>query len=140
TLVRDERNLPVPFGFDGAAEVRTYDTNAGVRAAAQQLSMVVDTRARNGAGLAEYRGLNEDEMSRNVVLPLVDRNGSEGGTTWSTRFRILSANPTVPNDVTLLFAGRDGQGNEVEIEHTVMVSGALTCDQRSNGAAGCLPP
>jgi hypothetical protein len=139
TLLRDERNLPVPFGFDGAVEVRTHPTDSGVAADDQQPSLVVDTRGRSSAALASYRGLNSDELSRVVVLPLVDRNASEAGSSWSTRFRIFSGTPSVPNEVTLLFEGRDGEGNEVEIEHTVTVQGARTCDQRFDGAAGCLP-
>lgn len=139
TLVRDERSLRVPLGFDGSAIVETFATNSGVSADDQTLAVTVDTRARNGAGLATSRSFGHDELSNVVVLPLVDRNASQGQTTWSTRFRILSGTPQVPNEVTLLFDGEDASGDRVEIEHTVTVSGSLTCDQRNNGVAGCLP-
>jgi len=139
TLVRDETSLAVPLGFDGSAIVETFPTNAGVAAEDQRVSVMVDTRARNGAGLATHRGIGEDELSNVVVLPLVDRNASQGQTTWSTRFRILSGTPQAPNEVTLLFDGENAEGDRVEIENTVVVSGALTCDQRFDGAAGCLP-
>ena len=139
TLLRDEHSLPVLEGFDGAAVVQSFATASGVPAAAQLPSLMVDTRERDGPGLATYRGFDASELSRELVLPLVDRNATEGQTTWTTRFRIVNGTPGVPNQVTLLFAGRDGAGNEIEVEHTVTVLSSLTCDQRANGAAGCLP-
>lgn len=139
TLLRDERSLPVPVGFDGSALVQTFPTDSGVAAADQTPSLMVDTRTRDRAGIATYRGINSDEANRVVVLPMVDRNGSEGQSTWTTRFRIFSADPGVPNDVTLRFEGTDGSGNAVEIDSTVTVDGSLTCDQAKDGEAGCLP-
>lgn len=139
TLLRDEQSLPVPFGFDGAAVVRTYPTDSGVAAKSQPISAMVDTRVRNGAGIATHRAIGADELSNVVVLPLVDRDASEGQSTWSTRFRILSGTPEVPNEVKLLFDGENAAGDRIEIEHTVTVSGVLTCDQRLSGAGGCLP-
>ena len=140
TLLRDEHTLPVPEGFDGAAIVRSLRTGSGVAAEAQLPSLVVDTRERSGPGLALYRALDASELSRDLALPLVDRNASEGRTTWTTRFRILSGTPGAASEVTLLFAGRDGAGDEIEIEHQVSLVSALTCDQRLPGAGGCLPP
>ncbi|MQA01012.1 MAG: hypothetical protein GEU80_17140 [Dehalococcoidia bacterium] len=139
TLLRDEHNLPVGLGFDGSAVIRTYPVDGGLSADAQQLAVTVDTRSRAGAGLATYRGIGQDEVSRVVVLPLADRNASEGGSTWSNRFRITNATPSVPNEVTLLFDGVDAAGSRVEVEHTVTVNGSRTCDQRLAGAAACLP-
>ena len=140
TLLRDEHNLPVPEGFDGAAVVRSLRTASGVVAEEQLPSLVVDTRERSGPGLAMYRAFEAAELSRDLALPLVDRNASEGRTTWTTRFRILSGTPGAANEVTLLFAGRDAAGDEIEIEHQVSLTSTLTCDQRLAGAGGCLPP
>lgn len=137
TLVRDELTIRAPFGFDGAARVHTFPTGNGTPAAAQQLAVTVDTRARGGAGLATYRGIGVDETSQVVLLPMVDRNASEGQSRFTTRFRIMNGNPALPNDVTLRFSGRDGDGAEVELETTVTVTGVLTCDQRVDQ---CLPP
>ena len=139
TLLRDEHNLPVAADFDGSAVVRMLDTASGVSAAAQQPSLIVDTRDRTAPGLATYRGITADELSTQIVLPVVDRNATEGQSQWTTRFRILNGNPSEPNEVTLLFAGSDEDGNRVEIEHTVTVLGSLVCDQAAAGAAGCLP-
>jgi hypothetical protein len=139
SLVRDEHSLPVPLGFDGAAVVHAIPTAAGVSAPEQEPAVVVDTRERNGPGLATYRGIDESELSRQVVLPLVDRNASEGQSTWSTRFRILAGTPAVPTEVTLLFEGVDAAGDRIEAEQTLGVQGALTCDLRFPGAGGCLP-
>jgi len=119
--------------------VRSLPTASGVAAEAQQPSLVVDTRERSGPGLATYRGFDAAELSRDVALPLADRNADEGRSTWSTRFRIFSSTPGAANEVKLLFAGRDASGAEVEIEHTVTVTTSLTCDQRLPGASGCLP-
>ena len=140
TLVRDEESLTVPFGFDGSAIVDTFPTDSGIDADDQTLAVMIDTRARTGAGLATHRAFGSDELSNVVVLPLVDRNASQGQTTWSTRFRILSGTPGVPNEVTLLFDGENAAGDRVEMEHTMTVSGARTCDQRFDGSSGCLPP
>jgi hypothetical protein len=138
TLLRDETNLPVS-SFEGAAIVRAVATADGTAAADQSLAAMVDTRDRNGAGLASYRGIGSDELSRNVALPQVDRNVTDHGSTWSTRFRILNETPGASNEVTLRYEGLDAGGNRVEVEHTVTVTSALTCDQRLTGVAGCLP-
>ena len=139
TLVRDEHDIPVPAGFDGSAVVRALETASGVAASAQRPSMVVDTRDRTAPGLATYRAFDGRELSRVVVLPLVDRNASEGQSTWSTRFRIMNGQPGVANEVTLLFEGADQYGDRLEIEHTVIVLSSLTCDQQAVGEAACLP-
>ena len=139
TMMRDEHSLPVPFGFDGSAVLRTVASDAGVPAAAQRPAVVVDTRDRTRAGLATYRGIGDDEAARVVLLPLADRNASEGESTWSTRFRIMSANPGVPTEVTVLYDGVDARGDRFEFEHTFTVFGARTCDQDFAGALGCLP-
>ncbi len=139
TWVRDETSLPVAFGFDGSALVVTQPTGTGVSAAAQQLAVVVDTRSRLTAGLASYRSLGSDEMSQVVLLPMVDRNATEGSSTVTTRFRIVSEQPNIPNEVNLLFQGTTGDGSTYERESTITVLGARTCDQRGTGIAACLP-
>ncbi|MCY4454874.1 MAG: hypothetical protein OXC56_01025 [Chloroflexi bacterium] len=139
TLLRDEHDLPVPMGFDGSAAVIALRTSAGVPAEEQLPSLVVDTRQREGPGLATYRAFDFLELSHEIVLPLVDRNATEGRTMWTTRFRIFSGLTGVRNEVQLLFTGRDDSGNEIEIEHSVDVVSGLTCDQRLDGAGGCLP-
>ena len=140
SLVRNEHSLPVPLGFDGAAIVRSLQTATNVAVSAQEPAVVVDTREREGPGLSTYRAIDENELSRQVVLPLVDRNISEGQSTWSTRFRILSGTPTVPTEVTLLFEGIGVSGDRFEVEQTLSMQSALTCDLRLPGAGGCLPP
>lgn len=139
TLLRDEHNLPVPEGFDGSAVVQGLTTESGVLAQDQQPAMVVDTREREGPGFAMYRGIDFAETSRDVMLPLVDRNASVGQTTWTTRFRIFNSIPPVSNELQILFLGHDAEGDEIEIEHTLRVQSVLTCDQRFDGLAGCLP-
>ena len=140
SLIRDENTLPVPAGFTGSAVVLTHDTASGVSAEDQQPALVVDTRERHGPGFATYRAFDHVELSRVVLLPLVDRNASEGqSTTWTTRFRIMNGDPSTPNEVTLLFEGEDGQGDRIEIEHTVTVRSSRTCDQAASGEAACLP-
>ncbi|MFN8585349.1 MAG: hypothetical protein U0446_08540 [Dehalococcoidia bacterium] len=138
TLLRDETNLPVA-NFEGAAIVRALATGSGVAASAQTLAATVDTRDRNGAGLATYRGIGPDEVTGTVALPQIDRNASDRGSTWSTRFRILNASPGSANQVTLRYEGTNDAGEAVEIEHDVVVTSALTCDQALSGVAGCLP-
>ena len=139
TLVRDEFTLPVGMGFDGSAFIETWTNAEGTPWDEQQIAVIVDTRERDGPGLATYRGFADDELSRVVVLPLVDRGASEGQTRWTTRFRIMSGDPTLPNEVTLRFDGVDGDGNRIEVEHTVIVHSSLTCDQAFDGLSGCLP-
>ncbi len=136
TLLRDELSIGAPFGFDGSARVHTFTTGGGTPAAAQQLAVMVDTRARQGAALATYRGIGADETSQTVLLPMVDRGASEGQSRYTTRFRIMNSNPGLPNEVILRYSGRDGNGVEIELETTVTVNGVLTCDQR---AQQCLP-
>lgn len=137
--VRDEQTLPVSYGFEGAALVVAQPTATGASAASAQLQVTVDTRGRDNAGLASYRGVTDNETSRVVLLPLVDRNHTEGQSRFSTRFRIMSAQPNLPNEVTLRFSGVTDTGAEFEVEHTMVVFGNRTCDQRQSGLAGCLP-
>ncbi len=137
TLLRDETSLPVT-NFEGAAIVRALNTGGGA-AADQALAATVDTRDRNGAGLATYRGIGPDELSATVALPQADRNATDQGSTWSTRFRILNANPGSSNQVTLRYEGTNAAGDPIEVEHTVAVTSTLTCDQRLTDVAGCLP-
>jgi hypothetical protein len=139
-LLRDYDTLPVARGFAGAAVIRAKATGSGVSAGAQVPMATVDVHARNGAGLASSRTMGADELRRVVVLPVADRGGTEGQSTWSTRFRVMSAEPAAANSVTLLYEGNDGAGGRVEIEHTVFVTGALNCDLRLANAGGCLPP
>lgn len=138
-LERNEANLPVPFGFDGSALVRTYDSATGTKAADQTLVGTVDTRERRGPGLGEKRGIAVDEQRRLVALPLIERAASSAGVEWNTRFRIMNTTPGVPNEVKIRFEGTNASGDKVEINHTFTVVSAVTCDQRSSGAAGCLP-
>jgi len=138
TLLRDESNLPVA-NFEGAAIVRALATGSGVAASAQTLAATVDTRDRNGAGLATYRGIGPDEVSGAVALPQVDRNAAGGAGPWSTRFRILNVSPGSANQVELRYEGTNGAGEAVEIEHEIVVTSSLTCDQAQSGVAGCLP-
>ena len=140
SLLRDETSMAAPFGFDGAALVRTQPTSGGVAAGIQQLSVSVDTRDRARAGLSTYRALTQDEVSRVVLLPMVDRATVESGASYTTRFRIFSATPGAPNEVTLRFEGRDGAGAQVSIESKVTVFGSMTCDQSQPTTLGCLPP
>ena len=135
--VRDERTLPTPVGFDGGAIVRTQPVLGG--ATSGQVQVTVDTRDRTEAGLSTYRSFSRDEASRVVLLPLVDRNHSEGQSTFSTRFRIMSANPMLPNEVTLRFNGLTPSGQTFEVEHTITIFGSRTCDQRATGNSACLP-
>jgi hypothetical protein len=138
TMIRDESNFDAPFGFNGSAIVRAQTTGAGTQASAQQLAVIVDTRERSGPGLSSYRSISDDEVANVVLLPVVDRNSTEGQTSFTTRFRIMSATPGVPTEVDLRYAGVDGNGNQVEIEHRITVNGARTCDQRFSGTQGCL--
>ena len=135
--VRDETSTPLKLGFDGSALVTTRPVSGGPTSG--NLQVIVDTRDRTAAGLSTYRSFADDETSRVVLLPLVDRNHSEGQSSFSTRFRIMSANPAIANDVTLLFSGVTDGGEEFEVEHTVTVFGNRTCDQRSSGSTACLP-
>jgi hypothetical protein len=139
TLLRDYDALPVQRGFMGAAVVRSRATGSGVSAGSQVPMATVDVHQRFAAGLASSRTLGADELHRVVVLPVADRGGTEGQSTWSSRFRVVSAEPAAPNSVALLYEGNDGAGGRVEIEHTVAINGALSCDLRLPDAGGCLP-
>ncbi len=139
SLTRDESSIAAPFGFDGSALVRTQQTSNGAAASIQQLSVAVDTRDRARAGLSTYRALSMDEASRVVLLPMVDKGTVEDGASYTTRFRIFSATPGAPNEVTLRFEGRDGAGAQVSIESKVTVFGSITCDQSQPASLGCLP-
>ena len=139
TLVRDEQSLPVPFGFDGSAQVITYDTASGSRASGQTIVGTVDTRERRGAGLGSKRGITPEEQRQVVSLPLIERNIDAGGQVWNTRFRIMNARPGQPNEVSLRYEGTGPGGERISIDYKIAVISSITCDQRAFGIAGCLP-
>jgi hypothetical protein len=139
SLVRDENSLPVPFGFDGSAQVLTYDSASGSKATAQTLTSTVDTRERRGPGLGEKRGITAEEFRQVVSLPLVERNIDAGGQIWNTRFRIMNARPGIPNEVNLRYEGTAANGDKISIDYKTTVVSSITCDQRSRGTDGCLP-
>ena len=140
SLIRDEGNLPVPFGFDGSAQVLTYDTASDVRASAQTIVGTVDTRERRGPGLGSKRGIAPEEQRPVISLPLIERNVDAGGQVWNTRFRIMNSRPGEPNEVNLRYEGTGPNGDRISIDYKMTVISSLTCDQRASGAAGCLPP
>lgn len=141
TLFRDPDTFGVPPNFTGSARIDTYKNAQGVTADKQVLTATADAWNTLYSIFSSYRAFDQSEMSRTVLLPLVDRQvGPLNG--YSTRFQIENEDPTSPAQVTMRFEGFDlGNGNAfVAKQNTLTVRGARMCFQDRDDYANCLAP
>ncbi len=139
TLFRDPDTFGVPANFTGSVRIETYKNQAGVPPEQQVLTATADSWNTIYNLFSSYRALDDKDMSKTVLLPLVDREvGLFNG--FSTRFQIENKDPANPAQVTIRFEGFDlDNGNAfVAKQNTLTVRGARLCFQDRDDFANCL--
>lgn len=142
TLFRDPETMGIPPGFTGSVRIDTHTNAAGVPPSGQWLSATGDTYNSIYNPLSSFHGLDESQLGREIILPLVDREVGPDNQ-WSTYFQIENKNPAQPADVTIRFEGWALSANlpqYVVKQNTLRVVGARMCFQARDDYANCLAP
>ena len=141
SIFRYPDNMPVDDGFAGAVRVDLHKNSKGEDASKQFVSATGDTWSAYKSSFSSYRGFDEGELGREIVLPLIDRQVGPANS-YSTRFQIVNKTPSRPAKVTLTFEGYDmGGGDPVYVSktNTLTIKGSRMCVQNSDDASNCLP-
>ena len=125
--------------FDGFGIVQGVLTIDGQLPSEQSFLVSVENREMNGPGLTQYRGIDFDEASTDIVLPIADKNYSENGYIWDTNFRIMGQDPLSSYQVEFLYQGHDDSNNYYEFVHEASFTKMLTCDLRLWENGPCIP-
>ncbi|MBR74204.1 MAG: hypothetical protein CL872_04635 [Dehalococcoidaceae bacterium] len=125
--------------FDGFGIVHGVLTINGFLASEQSFLVSVENREIDGPGLTQYRGIDFDEASTDVVLPIADKNYSENGKIWDVNFRIIGQDPLLRHEVEFLYQGNDNANNYYEFEHKTSFTKMLNCDLRLWNRGSCVP-
>lgn len=141
SLFRGPADFGVPQAFTGSVRVETHENAQGVKASEQLITATAESYNTATKHFASYRAVDEDEMSRTVLLPLVDREVGPGNG-WSTHFQIVNKDPSRPAQVTVRFEGFDIAGGQrfVSKQNTLTVNAARMCFQDRDDFANCLAP
>jgi hypothetical protein len=141
TLFRGPGDMGVPQAFTGSVRIQTHENAQGDAATAQTITASAESYNSNTKHFASYRAVDERELSRTALLPLVDREvGPSNG--WSTHFQIVNRDPAQPARVTLQFEGFDVEGGMrfISTSNTFTVNAARMCFQDRDDFANCLAP
>jgi hypothetical protein len=139
SITIDEEILSLVGYFDGFAIIDALNNSEGFLAYDQSYFVSVETREKNGPGLTQYRGIDADEVSTDVVLPVVDKNHNANNMNWNVKYRIVNNDIIKENKVNFLYQGVDNNANYYEFEHTVLFSKMLDCDLRLQLPSQCIP-
>jgi hypothetical protein len=142
TIFRDVTSMNVPDGFTGSVRIDLHTNGAGQGPDKQFISATADTWNQFFYGFASYRGFDENELGREIVLPLVDRQVGPANS-YSTHFQIVNKDPERPAQIALRFDGFDLSGPApqfVSKANTITVKGARLCFQDRDDFANCLAP
>jgi hypothetical protein len=140
TIFRDPDTMGVPPGFTGSVRIDVHMNSQGVPPSRQFISATAETWNEFFNPFSSYRGLDEDELGKTIVLPLVDRQVGPDNQ-WSTNFQIVNKDPDRPAEVTLRFEGWDLEQNPPQFvvkTNTIPVRGARMCFQNSDTFSNCL--
>ena len=125
--------------FDGFGIVQGVLTINGLLPSTQSFLVSVENREINGSGLTQYRGIDFDEASTDIVLPIADKNYSENGYIWDVNFRIMGQDPLASHEIEFLYQGNDNANNYYEFEHKTSFTKMLNCDLRLWNNSSCIP-
>jgi hypothetical protein len=140
TIFRDHNSMVVPNGFTGSVRIDLHRNAQGQGPERQFIAVSHDTWNRLFSAFASYRGLDENELGKEVVLPLIDRQVGPGNS-YSTHFQIANKNPNTPAQVTVRFEGYDlgkSPPQLVSKTNTFTIKGSRLCFQDRDDFANCL--
>ena len=140
TLFRDPDTMIVPNGFTGSVRIDLAKNAQNQGPEKQFVTATADSWNSTIASFASYRGFDEADLGKEIVLPLIDRQvGPESS--YSTRFQISNRDPSKPAQIQLTFQGWDLGANPpvfVEKRSSFTVKGARFCFQDRDDLANCL--
>jgi hypothetical protein len=142
SIFRDPDTMGVPPGFTGSVRIDLHTNGDGAPPSRQFISATAETWNKLFNPFSSYRALDEGELGKTVVLPLVDRQVGPDDQ-WSTYFQLVNKDPEEPAEVSLRFEGWDlGQDPPqfVVKTNTIPVKSARMCFQNSDTYANCLAP
>ena len=139
SIFRYPDNMSVPDRFRGAVRIDLHRNAQGQGPERQFISASAESFSSRTTSLGSLRGIDENELGTEIVLPLVDRQVGPGNA-YSTRFQIINKTPNRPANVTMRVDGYDlAQGNQAVTKTNVFtVRGARLCVQDRDDAGNCL--
>jgi hypothetical protein len=140
TIFRDHSTMVVPDGFTGSVRIDLHRNAQGQGPERQFISVSHDTWNRLFSSFGSYRGLSENELGTEIVLPLIDREVGPGNA-YSTHFQMVNKNPDRPAQVSLRFDGYDLSQSPpalISKTNTFQMKGSRLCFQDRDDFANCL--
>ena len=140
TIFRTIDDMVVPDGFTGSVRVDLHRNASGQGPNQQFITATAETWNSDSSIFASYRGLDESELGREIVLPLIDREVGPSNS-YTTHFQIVNKDPSRPAEVTLRFDGYDLGQDPPELiskTNTLTVQAARLCFQHREDFANCL--
>ncbi len=140
SIFRDPETMGLGPGFTGSVRIDLHTNAQKVPATKQYITGTADTWNQYFYPFSSYRALDEDELGKTIILPLVDREVGPQNQ-WSTYFQIENKDPSEPAQVTLRFEGWDLGSNPPQYvvkQNTLKVNGARLCFQNRDDYANCL--
>ena len=139
SITIDEKFFSKFENFDGFGIIYARTSAEGFLAENQSYMATIETRENFGTGLTQYRSIDFEETSTDIVLPVADKNSFEQGRYWDVKFRIVNKDVSSTNKINFLFQGVDDENNYYEFEHSLTITEMLTCDLRLWNQSDCIP-
>ena len=140
SIFRHPDSMPVPSAFTGSVRVDLHKNGQGLGPERQFISATADTWNANTSSFSSYRGFDEGELNKEIVLPLIDREVGPRNS-YSTRFQIMNRSPSRPAQVTLSIEGYDLSSGEpvyVAKSNTLTIRASRMCYQDRDDENNCL--
>lgn len=133
--------MSLPDHFTGAVRLDLSRNAQGQGPERQFIAASVDSFSSRTTSLGDYRGIDENELGTELILPLIDRQVGPGNS-YSTRFQIVNKTPSRPASVTMRIDGYSLNDNNAPVSKTstFVVRGARLCAQDKDDASNCLSP
>ena len=141
SIFRYPENMVVHDKFTGSVRIDLHTNGKGQTREQQFITATADSWNLNIASFGSYRGFDENELGKEIVLPLVDRQVGPSNS-YSTRFFIANKDPAKPATITLRFDGYDLSSSEpwkvITKTNTFTIKGGRMCFQDLDNDANCL--
>jgi hypothetical protein len=141
SILKYPDNMAVAAPFTGSVRVDLHTNAKGQGPEKQFISATADSWNLNIASFGSYRAFSEDDLGREIVLPLVDRQVGPSNS-FSTRFFIANKDPKRPAVINLEFRGYDVDSDTpdqlIVKTSTFTIKGGRMCFQARDDVANCL--
>jgi hypothetical protein len=141
SIFRYPETMIVHDAFTGSVRIDLHTNGKGQTRDKQFITATADSWNLNLASFGSYRGFDESELGKEIVLPLMDRQVGPGNS-FSTRFFVANKDPSKPATVTLRFDGYDLGGSEpgklITRTNTFTIKGGRMCFQDRDDSVNCL--